>query len=177
MSRNADKSNIFLAGMMGTGKSSTGRLVAKELRYVFADTDTLIERREQLTVSEIFANHGEDYFRKREHEILTELCGQDRQVIATGGGMLANETNLQLAQGSGLVVLLTAPASALEHRLRYRNDRPLLAVRDPVERLIEIENRRREVWDAIDYRVDTYGLSPLQVAEQVVAIYREWLES
>lgn len=91
--------------------------------------------------------------------------------------MLANEANLHLAQSSGLVVLLTAPASALEHRLRYRNDRPLLAVRDPVERLIEIENRRREVWDAIDCRVDTYGLSPLQVAGHVIAVYREWLES
>lgn len=177
MSRIADKSNIFLAGMMGTGKSSTGRLVAKDLRCVFADTDALIERREHLTISEIFAKYGEGYFRTREHELLAELCEQDRQVIATGGGMLANEVNLQLAQCSGLVVLLTAPASALDHRLRYRNDRPLLAVPDPVERLIEIENRRREVWDTIDYRVDTYGLSPLQVAEQVIAVYREWLES
>ncbi len=177
MSRNADKTNIFLAGMMGTGKSSTGRLVAKQLRYVFADTDTLIERREHLTISEIFATHGEKYFRDREHEVLMELCGQVRQVIATGGGMLANAQNLATAEASGLVVLLTAPASALEHRLRYRNDRPLLAVPDPVEKLREIEDRRREVWDTIAYRVDTYGLSPLQVAGQVLEVYRQWLES
>ncbi|MBK7093284.1 MAG: shikimate kinase [bacterium] len=98
MSRSADKSNMFLAGMMGTGKTSTGRLVANALRFVFADTDTLIERRENMTVNEIFARHGEQYFRDREYDLLTELCEQDRQVIATGGGMLAVPENLTLAK-------------------------------------------------------------------------------
>ena len=177
MSRSADKSNIFLAGMMGTGKTSTGRLVANALRFVFADTDTLIERRENMTVNEIFACHGEQYFRDREYDLLTELCEQDRQVIATGGGMLAVPENLTLAQKNGLVVLLTAPSSELAHRLLYRNDRPLLEGTDTVAKLAEIESRRREVWATITNKIDTSGLSPLEVSELVLHSYREWTAS
>lgn len=177
MSRNADKANIFLTGMMGTGKTSTGRLVASVLRFVFADTDTLIERREDLSISEIFARHGEQYFRNREQELLAELCEQDRQVIATGGGMLANAENLKLAQANGLVLLLTAPSGELAHRLLYRNDRPLLEGTDAVARLSEIESRRCGVWAAISNRIDTSGRSPLEVSELVLETYRGWLES
>lgn len=177
MSKSVDKSNIFLAGMMGTGKTSTGRLVANELRFVFADTDTLIERRESMTVSEIFARHGEEYFRNCERELLVELCEQDRQVIATGGGMLADLKNLQLAQRNGLVLLLTAPTGELAHRLLYRNDRPLLDSTDAVAKLADIETRRSEVWATITHHIDTSGLSPLQVSELVLGTYRDWLAS
>lgn len=177
MSRSADKTNIFLTGMMGTGKSSTGRLVANQLRFVFADTDTLIERREALTVSDIFSSYGEEYFRSREREILIELCANDRQVIATGGGMLAQRDSLDLARSSGLVVLLSAPVSELSHRLRYRNDRPLLDGNDPDGKLAAIENERKAVFDTIAHRIETYGQTPAEVADLVIASYRKWLES
>jgi shikimate kinase len=177
MSEVAKRTNLFLTGMMGTGKTSTGRLAATELRYVFADTDKLIELREEMTITEIFAKHGEKYFRTREREILNEICSQERQVIATGGGMLAQPENLELAQSSGLVMLLVAPPGELAHRLRYRNDRPLLATSDPAARLAQIESERSGVFQKIVVKVDTSGLSPLDVSTAVVTIYRNWLQS
>ncbi len=177
MSENAKRTNLFLTGMMGTGKTSTGRLVATELRYLFADTDKLIELREGMTITEIFRSHGEEYFRARERDILAELCAQERQVIATGGGLLAHPKNLELAQNSGMVVLLIAPPDELAHRLRYRNDRPLLATANPEERLAQLESERREIFERIEHRVDTSGASPLTVSTQVANLYREWLES
>lgn len=175
MSENAKKSNLWLAGMMGSGKTSSGRLVASKLRYVFADTDKLIELREQLSVAQIFATHGEDYFRKCEREILADLCAQDRQVVATGGGMLARRENLELAQANGLVVFLYASPSELAHRLRYRNDRPLLNVADPTQRIAALEATRREVFDQITHRIDTSGKTPLQASELVLEVYNSWL--
>lgn len=177
MSESAKKSNLWLAGMMGTGKTSSGRLVASKLRFVFADTDKLIELREQLTVAQIFASHGEEHFRKCEREILSDLCTQDRQVIATGGGMLANSGNLEVARANGLVVFLYASPSELAHRLRYRNDRPLLNDADPTQRIAELEAKRREVFDQITHRIDTSGKTPLQTSEAVLETFLNWLQS
>ncbi|MGB5106176.1 MAG: shikimate kinase [Candidatus Zixiibacteriota bacterium] len=177
MSENAKKPNLFLAGMMGSGKTSTGRLAASELRYVFADTDKLIEMREGLSVTEIFDQRGEKHFRKCEREILAELCRQEHQVIATGGGMLADKANLEMAERSGLVVMLIAPVSELAHRLRYRSDRPLLAKVEPAQRLAELQQQRRDVLDTIAHTINTSGLSPLEAGTQVVKLYRDWLAS
>lgn len=175
MSENVKKPNIFLAGMMGAGKTSTGRLAASELRYVFADTDKLIELREELSVTEIFEQRGEKYFRACEREILIELCGQEHQVVATGGGMLANRENLELAEKSGFVIMLIAPVSELAHRLRYRSDRPLLAKTEPAQRLAELQQQRRDVLDTISHSINTSGQSPLEVSTLLVQRYREWL--
>ena len=177
MSENAKKPNLIIAGMMGAGKTSAGRLAASELRYIFADTDKLIELREQLSVTEIFDQRGEAHFRNREREVLGELCKQEHQVIATGGGMLADRANLDLANENGLVVMLVAPVSELAHRLRYRSDRPLLAKVEPAQRLAELQQRRSEVMDTIVHRIDTSGQSPLEVSTQIVKMYREWLMS
>ena len=177
MSENAKKPNLIIAGMMGAGKTSAGRLAASELRDIFADTDKLIELREQLSVTEIFDQLGEEHFRNREREVLGELCKQEHQVIATGGGMLADRANLDLANENGLVVMLVAPVSELAHRLRYRSDRPLLAKVEPAQRLAELQQRRSEVMDTIGHRIDTSGQSPLEVSTQIVKMYREWLIS
>ncbi len=174
MSNAAKPANIFLAGMMGTGKTSAGKLLAAMLEFEFIDTDAAIEREAQATVSEIFRRHGEPYFRARERETLEQICRLDRQVIATGGGMLADAKNLRLAQQHGFVVLLTAENEAMVARTAHRQTRPLLAGGNPVERLEELWKQRQSVYMSISCRIDTTLHSPRDTAIALRDAYQLW---
>jgi shikimate kinase len=175
MSVHGKKRNIFLTGMMATGKSTIGEIVARRLAYVFIDTDAVIERQLALPVTEIFAAHGEDFFRQRETALLPEIIFREHQVIATGGGMLTNHANMAAAFANGLVILLHAPVEVLANRLSGTTDRPLLEGCVPEERLSEIYRRRAEFYDGIRSRVDTGKLDTEAAAEQVLNLYQDWL--
>ncbi len=174
MSDNAKPDNIFLAGMMGTGKSSAGRLLAAMLNFEFVDTDAVIERDAQATVSEIFRDQGEPFFRARERETLVQICRRDRQIIATGGGMLSDAENLRLAQQHGFVVLLTADNEAMVARTAHRQTRPLLAAGNPIELLEEIWKQRQSVYMSIACRIDTTAHSPHDTAIAVHGAFQLW---
>jgi shikimate kinase len=169
------KRNLFLTGMMATGKSTIGEIVARELAYVFIDTDAVIERQLTLPVSHIFVTYGEEFFRARETALLPEIISRENQVIATGGGMLADSENLTAAQANGLVVLLHAPVSVLVNRLGAASERPLLDGYVPEERLQEIYPQRAEVYKTIQHQVDTSDGDLIRAAERVANIYLEWL--
>lgn len=176
MSAENKKSNIFLTGMMGTGKSTVGKIVARNLGMEFRDPDEMIEQIEGMSVREIFEKHGESYFRARERQVLEKLSLGDRQVIATGGGMLATKENLECAQGCGLVILLKAPEEVLLERIHKGTNRPLLNHHEPLVALKSIATARAEVWDEIEESIETSGKAPSEVAEQVVKIYSRWSE-
>ncbi len=175
MFAHAKKRNLFLTGMMATGKTAVGEIAARKLAYVFIDTDAVIERQLSLPVSEIFAVHGEEFFRQCETALLPEIIGREHQVIATGGGMLTNHGNLAAAFASGLVVLLYAPIEVLATRLTNTAERPLLNGFSPEERLREIYSRRAEFYEGIRHRVDASSGDLEELAEQVVALYLGWL--
>ncbi|GBR72655.1 shikimate kinase [Candidatus Termititenax aidoneus] len=118
--------NIILIGFMGSGKTSTGRILAKQLGYKFLDTDQIIEQKNGMTCAKIFAQRGEEFFRKQETTALKELHGLDGAVIATGGGIVLSADNRSLLHNLGAIVYLkTEPAEILK---RVENDttRPLL---------------------------------------------------
>jgi shikimate kinase len=167
--------NLFLTGMMATGKSTIGEIVARKLAYVFIDTDAVIERQLSLPVTEIFAVHGEDFFRRRETALLPEIISREHQVIATGGGMLTNHGNMAAAFANGLVILLHAPIEVLVTRLSNATDRPLLNGFSPEKRLQEIYNRRAAFYEGIRHQVDTSGGDLEQAAEEIIALYLKWL--
>jgi shikimate kinase len=175
MSAHAKKQNLFLTGMMATGKSTIGEIVARRLAYVFIDTDAVIERQLSLPVTEIFMMHGEDFFRQREMALLPELICREHQVIATGGGMLANHGNMAAAFTNGLVILLHAPIAVLATRLSNATDRPLLDGFSPEERLQEIYDRRAEFYQGIRHQVDTSNGNIDQAAEEIIGLYMNWL--
>jgi shikimate kinase len=174
MSKYAKPANIFLAGMMGTGKSSAGKLLAAMLDFEFVDTDVVIEREAQATVSEIFLKQGEPFFRARERDTLEQICRRDRQVVATGGGMLADPDNLRFAQQHGFVVLLTADNEAMIARTTRRQTRPLIARGNPAERLQEIWQQRQTVYLSIACRIDTTAHSPRDTAIAVHDAFQVW---
>lgn len=167
--------NIFLAGHMGSGKSTIGAKIANDLNFAFVDTDEVIMQEENLSVSEIFARFGEAHFRRAENALLEKLASGEKQVIATGGGMLANAQNLKTAQRHGIVFLLTADLRELAARLKTATDRPLLSGDSIESRLRQLDSSRAPVLNQIADRIDTTNLSPTEVATTIVMRFQEWL--
>ncbi len=119
---------IFLIGFMGSGKSTTGRLLARDLSFGFADIDNLLEEREGMAVTEIFARKGEEYFRKAESEILDAILGFERTVVACGGGTPCFHDNMRKMKEAGVTVYLKVPPDILARRLSGGGRaRPLIA--------------------------------------------------
>ncbi len=148
--------NIFLVGMMGAGKTSVGKLLAKRLGKAFHDCDHEIERATGVKVAVIFEIEGESGFRAREAKTLAELTRRTDIVLATGGGAVLSADNRRLLASNGVVAYLRAAPADLWRRTRHDKNRPLLQTADPLARLEQIYTERdplyREVADII---VDT----------------------
>lgn len=147
--------NIILVGYMGSGKTTVGRLLAQLLDYSFADTDEMIEEREQLTISKIFSEKGEEAFRDMETGLLEELAvsGQERLVIATGGGMAVREQNRRLLRELGSVVYLKASPETVYDRIKGDTGRPLLQCDNPLSRIKEMIAQREQFYEEASHTV------------------------
>ena len=163
------KNLIILTGFMGTGKTAVGERIAQRLGWRFFDLDRTIEKKERLTVSEIFSKKGERYFRKQEERILKDLCSRDKAVIATGGGSLLSEKNRQLAEKSGAVFCLMAAPEEIKRRLTNYADRPLLGQNGTKERIVKLLKIRESVYNLFPNKIDTTELTPARVAGRILA--------
>lgn len=154
---------------MGTGKSTTGRLVAAKLQHDFVDMDVLIEQREDRTINRIFAESGEPYFRQLEADLCRELAQRENLVIATGGGALVPETNLRVMEENGLVICLDCDPDILWQRIGRSEDRPMLADRDEkrLTRLKTLLKQRTPHYARIKCHLDVTHLSPKEAARTV----------
>jgi shikimate kinase len=170
---------IFLIGPPGAGKTACGQALAEKLQCQFFDTDHLIESGEGCTVSEIFNNHGEARFRELERALLEQMQsdqGEARLVYATGGGLPVYNDNISLLQTLGKVVALTADLSVLVDRVKSNTSRPLLAHsgvdadKQLHKRISDLLTERSPVYEQAGYKIDTSGLSPQQVADEIVSI-------
>ena len=136
----SDSRNIVLTGFMGTGKTTVGRLLADKLGYEFVDTDEVIEERHG-RIAEIFRTRGEDAFRRIERELAAELAARDRLVIATGGRLMLDPQNVSSLSRNGRVFCLVATPDEIFDRVTHdtsATERPLLAVPDPRQRIVEL---------------------------------------
>lgn len=134
--------NVFLIGMMGAGKTSVGRVLARRLGKTFHDSDHVIEERTGVKIPVIFEIEGEAGFRNRESAVIEELTALDGIVLATGGGAVLRESNRALLKSRGLVVYLRANVRDLLNRTRQDRNRPLLQTADPRARLTELYEMR-----------------------------------
>ncbi len=134
--------NIYLVGLMGAGKTTVGRQLAKRLHRQFLDSDHEIEARTGVRIPVIFEIEGEAGFRKRESQVLAELARESGLVLATGGGAVLAADNRRCMRESGLVVYLCAAPEVLFERTRHDRNRPLLQVDDPLAKLRELYAQR-----------------------------------
>jgi shikimate kinase len=145
--------NLVLIGFMGTGKSTVGRLIARQLGLAFTDTDDRIEQMAGKTIPRIFAEDGEAAFRAMERRVVTELARLKDSVIATGGGLGANPDNLASLKAHALVVCLWATPEVIWSRVRRAPRRPLLQVPDPLGRIRELLAERTPAYRQADVLV------------------------
>ena len=163
----ADK--IYLVGFMAAGKTTVARALAKRLDWRPVDIDELIEQRERLTVTEIFAKRGEAYFRTVEREILVTQTGPRHLVVATGGGTFADPQNRAAINQDGVSVWLDVPLDRLVERIPADGRRPLAADRAGFERLY---HQRRAAYEHAHVRLDAGRASVDALVEELV----DWLE-
>jgi shikimate kinase len=130
--------NVYLVGLMGAGKTTIGRSLAKRLGFRFVDTDKEIEARTGVSIPTIFEIEGEDGFRKRETQIIAEMAAKNGFVVATGGGGVLRAENRTNMRASGFVIYLNVPPQTLWERTRHDRNRPLLQVADPLLKLNQL---------------------------------------
>jgi shikimate kinase len=155
---NQDKSNIYLIGPMGSGKTAVGRQLARELGRPFFDTDVEIERRTGVDIPYIFEKEGEAGFREREREMIETLCAERNAVVATGGGAILDPHNRACLTASGIVVFLRTEVEEQLKRTRRARTRPLLMADDPRKVLNRLMEQRQPIYEQLaDVCIDTTG--------------------
>jgi shikimate kinase len=162
--------NIFLVGFMGAGKSTVGKILAEKTGYSFYDADQYIEEKAGTTITQIFAEHGEPYFRDLESEATQELAKNQNQVIATGGGVVQRDRNWDAMKENGVTVYLKASVETIWERIKDDTTRPLLQVENPVETARELLNKRTPMYEKADIIVLTDNLSLEQAADEILSL-------
>ena len=161
--------SVVLVGMMGAGKSSIGRRLAGRLGIPFVDADAEIEKAADMSISEIFAAHGEAYFRAGETRVIARLLEGGPQVLATGGGAFMNTETRAAIDAKGISVWLRATIEVLARRIKRRNDRPLLKSADPIETLKRLIDERYPTYAEADITVESREVPHDTIVEEIVA--------
>jgi shikimate kinase len=158
--------NIFFVGLMGAGKTSVGRLIAKRLGKAFYDSDHVIEERTGVKIPVIFEIEGEAGFRARETAVIDELTALSNIVLATGGGAVLSDRNRAVLRARGTVVYLRASVDELWHRTRHDRNRPLLQTADPRARLAELLEQRDPLYREVAHIVMDTGAQSMKTLTQ-----------
>lgn len=145
--------SIVLVGMMGAGKSTIGRRLAARLRLPFLDADIEIEAAASMTIPEIFAAHGEPYFRDGEARVIARLLDSGPAVVATGGGAFMREETRNLIRAKAVSIWLKADADVIMRRVKRRADRPLLQTEDPAATVSRLLEAREPVYQSADLTI------------------------
>ena len=170
--------SVVLVGIMGAGKSSVGRRLASRLGVPFVDADTEIEKAAAgMSIPEIFAKHGEPYFRAGETRVIARLLDGGPQVLATGGGAFMNAETRAAIRAKGISVWLRATLDVLSRRIKRRNDRPLLKGVDPMETLRRLMDERYPVYAEADLTVESRDVPHEAIVDEVIESLRRFLQS
>jgi len=164
--------NLYLVGFMGTGKSTVGRLLARQLGMQFLDSDHEIERTAGKPVARIFAEDGEPRFRAMEREFIERGHPVQGVIVACGGGLVVPPGMLELLHGRGIVICLHAPIETILQRTMHTTHRPLLQVEDPEARLRELYAQREEIYRRTGTMVLTDKRPMREIAAHVLRVYR-----
>jgi len=166
------KWNIVLTGFMGTGKSTIGKRLSCKLNMDFVDTDKRIEDMENMTISEIFAQKGEAEFRRIESAVIEEISKYSNCVIATGGGVVLNRTNMDNLRKNGMIVYLESNVDAIIRNVSGDTGRPLLKKSNLREHIMNMLEQRKNYYMNYDYKVDVSNVSVEKAVDMIAEIYK-----
>lgn len=170
MSTTSNK-RVYLVGLMGSGKTTIGQLLAKRLGWQFLDADHELERRTGVSVATIFEIEGEASFRIREAALIDELTTRDHIVLGTGGGAVLNAASRNMLHSRGITFYLHSLAETSYERIRRSRDRPLLLVSDPLARLKHLYEVRHALYEeTAHYVVESYRDRPVAVVAEILRI-------
>tara|TARA_B100001123_G_scaffold90344_1_gene103858 strand:- start:9106 stop:9630 length:525 start_codon:yes stop_codon:yes gene_type:complete len=159
---------IFIVGLMGSGKTSVGKILAKKIGRQFFDTDQEIIRNENLNISQIFDKHGENYFRELEYKVLTKLKNNTESIISTGGGIVLKKENIDIMTDNGIIVFLNIDVKTQITRIKNKKNRPLLDSNNLKDDLKNMKNGRDKIYESIaDYIVDVSETTKYKVIESI----------
>ena len=162
------KKNVYLIGMMGTGKSTIGKDVASELSLDFYDSDLEIEKKSGKSVSEIFATDGEPKFRKLEQNFIENGHPDSDSIVSCGGGLCVISGMLESLKAKGTVICLWAIPEVIFERIKNDRGRPLLQVEEPKKEIQRIIDQRKDYYLQADLVIDCNELSIEEVSQQVI---------
>ena len=161
--------NIMLIGFMGTGKSTVATCLCKEYGMEIIEMDELIARREGMSIPDIFAKHGEEYFRDLETNLVIEIQSETNKVVSCGGGVVLRERNVEEMKKSGCIVLLTAEPATILERVKDDDNRPLLRGNKNVEFISEMMEKRRAKYEAAaDVVIHTDGKEIDEICKEII---------
>jgi len=165
---------VALVGLMGAGKSTVGRRLAGKLGRTFSDSDNEIEKAAGLSVSDIFALHGEEEFRRVEYSVLKRLLDQKPHVLATGGGAYLNPETRDLMREKAVTIWLNADLETLWKRVSKRNHRPLLQRPDAKEVLSNLFDQRRPIYELADLTVHSVDGPHSKTVTSIIKALETW---
>ncbi|HAM52818.1 MAG TPA: shikimate kinase [Nitrospiraceae bacterium] len=160
--------NIVLTGFMGTGKTAIGRELSNMLRWRLIDVDEEIVKTKKMSINEIFSRFGEPAFRDIETATIREIASQKHVIISTGGGAVLRRENMDILKQNGVIVNLSATPDTIITRTSGNNERPLLQVENPSQRIKELLEVRRSFYEKADIMIDTESKTPHQIAEEIL---------
>jgi shikimate kinase len=167
------KKNLTLTGMMGVGKSTIGKILAKKLNYSFVDVDKLIEAKEGLSINLIFKNKSENYFRKIEIDLTLSELRKNNTVISLGGGAFLNNTIRKSAKKLSTSFWLDVPADELVKRLKNSKQRPLLFEKNTSETVKKIYFDRKKIYNEADHRIKCSSLRSEEIINKILNLYEK----
>ena len=165
--------NLTLTGMMGVGKTTIGKRLAKKLNYDFVDIDKIIEKQEGKSINSIFNSKGEDYFRKIEKQITIIELKKSNSVISLGGGGFLNSTIRQYSKKHSISFWLDVPVETLLKRLKKSKNRPLLRKEKADNLIKKIYFIRKKFYNKADYRIKCKKLTLKQIIEKILNFYEK----
>jgi shikimate kinase len=167
------RKNLTLTGMMGVGKSTVGKNLAKKLKYNFIDIDKLIETKEGRSINLIFKNESESYFRKIEIEITLQELKKNNSVISLGGGAFLDKNIRAATKKTSVSFWMDVSSSELIKRLKKSNKRPLLYKKNISDTVKKIHLKREKFYNEADYRVKCTFLKSKEIVDKILKLYEK----
>lgn len=170
------KNNIVLIGFMGCGKTTIGTKLAYKLKYSFIDSDKEIESHSGTNINQIFDMYGEAYFRKLENEVIKNIYKLHKYVIATGGGIIKNKSNIDLLKQNGIILYLKASASCIYNNIKDDESRPLLKTDNKILAIENLLSQRTELYtNYSDLIIDVDNRTVDEVIDEIIKM-RDYFE-